>query len=113
MKRGLKVWFGAAYANAYPAKGTLTKGGAAPRVGNMVSVTLSDPGGSGVTILDSQWQIRDNANSVHSDIHDAGGSMYTPVAADIGKQIRCGVHYKNAKGFMLAAVSDWSDAVVV
>ena len=69
-----------------------------PRVGVVVTATLTDP--NGIPTNESwQWQRADApANPVWTNISGATSATYTAVAGDLGKVLRVVVHYQSEEG---------------
>ena len=69
-----------------------------PRVGLVVTATLTDPNGN-PTDESWQWQRADDpSNPAWVDISGATSATYTVVAANLGKVIRATVSYQSARG---------------
>ena len=82
-----------------------------PRVGLVVTATLTDPNGN-PTDESWQWQRADDpSNPAWVDISGATSATYTVVAADLGKVIRATVSYQSAGGVDQEVQSDATSAV--
>ena len=69
-----------------------------PRVGLVVTATLTDPNGN-PTDESWQWQRGDDpSNPAWVDISGATSATYTVVAADLGKVLRAEAHYQSTDG---------------
>ena len=116
------AWFGAAInyptgegdrkfvRELYPEKGNAGLSSMAAAVGTELRASLGSGVAAPVTDLRYRWQRRDG-DSV-SDIDGADTGVYTPVAGDETKALRAVISYRDANGFILPAVSRWSEAVV-
>lgn len=116
------AWFGAAInyptgegdrkfvRELYPEKGIAGLSSMAPTVGTELRASLGSGVAAPVTDLRYRWQRRDG-NSV-SDIDGANTDVYTPVSGDETKALRSVISYRDANGFILPAVSRWTEAVV-
>ena len=82
-----------------------------PRVGLVVTATLTDPNGN-PTDESWQWQRADDpSNPAWVDISGATSATYTVVAANLGKVIRATVSYQSAGGVDQEVRSDATSAV--
>ena len=82
-----------------------------PRVGLVVTATLTDPSGN-PTDESWQWQRADDpSNPAWVDISGATSATYTVVATDLGKVIRATVSYQSAGGVDQEVRSDATSAV--
>lgn len=116
------AWFGAAInyptgegdrkfvRELYPEKGIAGLSSTMPTVGTELRASLVSGVAAPVTDLRYRWQRRDG-DSV-SDIGGADTDVYTPVPGDETKALRAVISYRDADGFILPAVSRWSEAVV-
>ena len=76
--------------------GEVTIDSMAPVQGTSVRATISDPDG-GIGGRTYQWQKRTGDTGTWADISGATSRDYTPVAADVGDQLRCvGAYTDNA-----------------
>ena len=94
----------------YPEKGVARLSSITPEVGTELRASLGAGVAAPVTDLRYRWQRRDG-DSV-SDIDGADTDVYTPVSGDETKALRAVISYRDANGFILPAVSRWSEAVV-
>ena len=100
--------------------GTVSLSPTSPEVGSAVTATLVDLDGT-LSALAWQWQRRADASSAWVDIEPPSGarnpiiaavSLYTPVTADVGKQLRATVTYTDGQGSGKSAQSAATAAVV-
>ena len=75
--------------------GTLSLSNAAPKVGDAVMTTLSDPDGEP---SEATWQWQRGDGQSWSDIAEATGNSYTVESADIGHLLRVNVSYTDPQG---------------
>ena len=73
-------------------EGSITIGNMSPVVGTEISAALYDSD-SGVSNTEYQWQNRTGNDGTWVDITNATTARYTPVTADVGKQLRCTIRY--------------------
>ena len=74
--------------------GSVTLSDTTPSRSSVVTATLTDPDG-GVTGTEWQWQSRTGDTGTWADISNATSASYTPVAADVGKQLRAVAKYND------------------
>ena len=103
--------------DAVDTPGTVSLSTTSPEVDQEMTATLVDVDGS-LSGLTWQWQRRADAGSAWVNFDQtartpiASTSRYTPVAADVGKQLRATVSYTDAHGSGNSAQSEPTAAVV-
>ena len=76
--------------------GTVSLSWKQPQVGTVLTATLADPDGS---ITGTTWQwARAGNNGTYSNISGETSATYTPVAADVGKNLRATASYTDGEG---------------
>ena len=95
--------------------GEVTLDDTTPTQDTAVQATISDPDG-GISNRDYQWQKRTSDTDDWENISGATSQSYTPVAGDVGRQLRCTIAYNdnanNDQTNKNTAASAATDAVV-
>ena len=91
--------------------GTVTLDSAQPKVGTVVTASLTDPDG---TISSESWQWANSADGTDgswTNISGATSASYTPVDGDVGDYLRATVSYTDPEGSGKPAQADAANAV--
>ena len=90
--------------------GTVTLRSTQPRVGAVLTTTLTDPDGS-ISNISWQWDSSPNGSSNWATLSGAASARYTPVDGDVGNYLRATASYTDGHGSGKSAQAVSANAV--